>query len=225
MRKLHSLLVCFVIMLHGLDVANLHSIRHGTDSNCLLRQLRLSGGGDALTYDEVQEWRQQHQATLQRLLAELEAQKENDASANSSDGQSAGGDDDDDQIIPPILRMSPCDILGENKSLDFDRPFAGFNDSILDMEVGESTLEEEENLLVKTGEDISPYCDDEYEAMQKEAVENGGQPLPNRQYDVAWCEPDGRLVAGKCRNLDAFVQERKKKRRAWDKRVINLFHC
>jgi hypothetical protein len=68
----------------------------------------------------------------------------------------------------------------EEEPSESRHPFKDWDPQILDLQDRGSSFDEEQELFVRTGEEISPYYDDEYEEMQKEAQGQGLDPLPDR---------------------------------------------
>ncbi len=68
----------------------------------------------------------------------------------------------------------------DEEPLTADNPFRGWDPALLDMEDRGSSFDDEQNLFVRTGPEISPYYDDEYAQMQQDARDQSLDPLPDR---------------------------------------------
>ena len=141
--------------------------------------MRLTGGSDEAETTRLSE--QELRAAERRIIIEKLI-----AEADSTErGQYLGGDD---QRVLQFDQdnLTSKDFFAENDVFDpdpppLDDPLRGWDPSVLELEERGSSLEEEHNLFVQTTQEISPLYDEEYEQMQREALEHGQDPLPDRR--------------------------------------------
>lgn len=94
-----------------------------------------------------------------------------------------------------------------------------FPSQLLDAEDRGSSSSEEDNMFVKVGPVIDPLSDAEYRELQRRAALKG-ETLPDREYEVAWWKPDGRVATDKGRDLDELVARRVRERKEWERRGL-----